>query len=176
MQLSFSERGQGMAIDFLFAILIFLFLLNASMLLIESSGKLASDESILNALNNTASRTADMLVRTGGEPDDWYQLDIDSVTIIGLAKRDRVLENKKLSKLLEWGQTYGSSDYNKVKGLLLIGYDYYFKVSDSEGIVMHETGVPNDSRWNEMRAVSVKRIVSLSEEGVALDFAIYYPR
>jgi hypothetical protein len=176
MQLNFFERGQGLAIDFLFAILVFLLLLNGSMVLIESSSKLSSDESILNALNSTALHTADMLVRTKGEPNDWHENDIGYAERVGLAKRDRVLESKRLSKFLEWSQSYGSSDYNKVKGLLLIGYDYYLKVSDSDGVVLHETGVPGDSRWDGMHAVSVRRIVSIGEEEVAVDFAIYCPR
>ena len=176
MQLISCEKGQGLAIDFLFAVLVFLLLLNASMLLIEGNSRLFSEESNLNALNSSATQAADMLVRTKGEPEDWHLQGIESVTRLGLAKRDRVLESKKLSKFLEWAQTYDSSDYNKAKELLLIGCDYYLKVSDSDGAVLHETGLPSDNRWNGMYAISVKRIVSLSEEEVAFDFAVYYPR
>lgn len=176
MRLSFSGGGQGIALDFLFAILVFLLVLNTSIILIESSGRVASEESVLNEINSSVSQTADMLVRTKGQPDDWEELGIESVTRVGLARRDRVLDNAKLSRFLELGQFYGSSDYNKVKGLLLIGYDYYLRILDSGGSVLYQTGVPSDGRWDGMNAINAKRIVGLNEEEVLLEFTIYYPR
>lgn len=170
------KKGQGVAIDFLFAILVFLLLMNALFSLIDNGNRTASDKSILNQLNSRTQQTIDMLVRNGGTPEHWELGNIDNAEVMGLAKRDRALDLDKIEKFVEWGGTYGDQDYEKTKALLLIGYDYYFRISDSDDTTIYSTGQPGDNRWDNYMAVNVKRIVNLEGAEVIAELTIYYPR
>ena len=178
MRLKPGERGQGIAIDFLFAVLVFLLVLNACMALMGSSAESASDKILLNELNAKTSQTIDMLVRTEGNPNDWEQHGIDEARIIGLAKRDRALDKGKVDKFVEWAANYSDviGDYNKVKSLLLIGYDYYFRIVDSDGLLLKETGQPDQAARERMVNVNVKRIVNFNGEEVIAELTIYFPQ
>lgn len=171
----FCASGQGLAIDFLFAVMLFLLLLNASLVLIEGGSKNAADKGLLNELNAKAVLAADRLVRSEGEPSDWQDNGIEGATAIGLAKRDRVLDQAKVERLAEWAQSYSSADYNRVKQLLLVGYDYYFRLGDSGGATLYETGKPSPGRIAEMSAINVRRIANLNGGEVVVEFTIYYP-
>jgi len=174
------EKGQGIALDLLFAILVFLLVLNASLSLIDSGNKSVSDKGILNQLNARALQTVDMLVRTDGEPNNWELESISNVEAIGLAKRDRALDIDKVERLADpstgWASVYGSDDYNRTKALLLIGYDYYFRISDSDDTTLYETGQPEQSNWSQQMAVTARRIANLEGGEVIVELTIYYPR
>jgi len=178
MHLTLGKKGQGIALDFLFAVLVFLLVLNTTMSLIDSSNESVSEKSLFNSLNAKAMQTIDRLVRTDGQPNNWELKGIDDATAIGLAKRDRALEDDKVAKFIEWTDDYSdpNGDYNKVKSLLLIGYDYYFKLSDSTGATLEETGRPGQAARDQMMAVNVKRIVNYQGEEAIAEFEIYYPR
>ena len=176
MHLTLTKKGQGIAIDFLFAVLVFLLVLNASLTLIDKNNLGVMDKNILNDLHSRATQTLDMLIRTSGQPNDWYKKTIDEVTVIGLAKRDRALETVKVEKFVEWAQDYGSVDYNKSKTLLLIGYDYRLKISDSDDFTLYQIPKILPSSWDNMVAINIKRIVNLDGDEVIVEFTIYYPR
>jgi len=177
MQLKLAKKGQGIAIDFLFAALVFVLVLNTAITIVDSNYRSISNKDILNRLNAKTAHSLDVLVRTTGQPSDWEQKGVDDAEIIGLAKRDRTLDSEKLSKFLEWGSIYGSEDYNKTRVLLaLIGFDYHFKVSDSSGNLLGQTAQPPDNRWDEMIAVNIKRIVNLNGDEAIARLTIYYPR
>jgi hypothetical protein len=171
-----SSRGQGIALDFLFAVLVFLLVLNSVMTIIDSGTQSVSEKNLLNNLNAKASQTMDLLVRTDGNPNDWEKLDLGDVVAIGLAKRDRALDEDKVGRFFELAGSYSSSDYNAVKSLLLIGYDYYFELEDSEGLVLEQTGTPGDFRWEDMMQVTVQRVVNYNGVEVIAELSIYYPR
>ena len=173
MQLN--KKGQGVAIDFLFAILIFLLVLNASMALIDSSNTTALDKNLIGELQASASQAIDMLVRTEGVPKDWQDNNsIDETVLIGLAKRDRVLDNDKVNTFIEWAKDYNGTtgDYNKVKLLLLSGYDFHFKIGNLEAPLQES----QPDIWNDMTAVKIKRIVNFNGEETIAEFTIYYPQ
>ena len=176
------KRGQAIALDLLFAVLIFLLLLNSGLLFLGSSNSTVEGKGLLDDLEARAIQSLDMLVRTAGKPDDWQLKSIGDVTFLGLAKRDRVLDEAKVERFRGWIQTYGSSDYNRVKSLLLIGYDYYFKMTDSSGSILQvkgnniESGVPAGSSWDKMKAINLKRVVNFRGEAAIVEFAIYYPQ
>lgn len=175
-QLVPSERGQGIAVDFLCAALIFLLVLNATVNLINSSNRSLADKTLLNELNAKTEQTLDLLVRTSGIPNNWEENGIDEAQVLGLAQRDRVLDSQKVSRMAEWAATYRSQDYNKSKALLLTGYDYYFGIKRGDGTVLQETGQPVTEVQEESLAVTAKRIVNFNgEEAIAL-FTVYYPR
>ena len=166
------KQGQGIAIDFLFAVLVFLVLLNASLALIDSSSRSSAEKNTLAELNSRTMQILDMLVRTDGEPDEWQSLGISQVTVIGLAKRDRVLDVKKVEKFMEWA----AEDYNKVKSLLLTGYPYYFRLSDYEGMVLEETGRPGQQQRENSIESNVKRIVNYNGGEAIAELTLYYPK
>jgi len=170
--------GQGIAVDFLFAVLVFLLVLNAALGIMDSGTRTVSDKALLGELEEKTTQTLDALVRTYGIPNDWETLDIADIEAIGLAKRDRALDIDKVSKFAEWGQAYASDDYNKLKSLLLIGYDYYFSISDSDGTVLYSAPDQGDipTKWDAMTAVNVKRVVNLEGSEALAELTIYYPR
>lgn len=170
------KKGQGIAIDFLFAVLVFLLVLNASMTLIDNNNLSVFDKNILNDLHSQANQTVNMLVRTPGQPEDWHKKNIDDANVLGLAKRDLVLEFDKVEKFSEWAQDYGSADYNKCKSLLLIGYDYSLKINDSSGATLYQTPSTYPGSWDGMVALNSKRIVNLDGDEAIVEFTIYYPR
>lgn len=175
-----NEKGQGIAIDFLFAVLVFLLVLNASIALMDSSNSSAAGKSLIVDLQAKASQTIDMLVRTEGQPNDWQDRGIDEASIIGLAKRDRVLDKDKVNKFVEWGANYSdtSGDYNKARALLLIGYDFHFRIINSAGETLKEAPSQETppSKWGDMTAVRVKRIVNLDGDEAIAELTIYYPQ
>ncbi len=166
-----NKKGQGIAIDFLFAVMIFLLVLNASMALIDSSNATVADKNIIGELQSSASQAIDTLVRTAGMPKDWQNKSIDETSLIGLAKKDRVLDNGKVNTFVEWAEEYGTEDYNKVKTLLLSGYDFHFKIGSLEAPSINQPGF-----WENMTAVRIKRIVNFNGEEAIAEFTIYYPQ
>ena len=177
-----NKKGQGVAIDFLFAVMIFLLILNASMILINSNNEIAVDKNLIGGLQSSASQAIDTLVRTEGMPTDWQNKSMGEVTSIGLAKRDRVLDNDKVNTFVTWAKDYSdeTGDYNKVKILLLSGYDFHFKIVNSSGATLKEA--PNQNKpinpgsWDNMTAVRIKRIVNFNGEEAIAEFTIYYPQ
>ena len=170
------KKGQGIAVDFLCAALIFLLVLNATINLINSSNRSLADKTLLNELNAKTGQTLDMLVRTEGIPGNWEEKTIDETAMVGLAKRDRVLDNEKASKLAEWASVYRSGDYNKVRALILTGYDYYFRITSANGTVLKETGKPSQEIEEKMLAITARRAVNFEGEEAIAIFTSYYPK
>ncbi len=174
-----NKKGQGIAIDFLFAIMIFLLVLNASMILIDSNNETAMDKNLIGELQSSASQAIDTLVRTEGTPKDWQNRSINEANIIGLAKRDRTLDNDKVETFVGWAINYSDTtgDYNRVKTLLLSGYDFHFKIVNLEGETRAETPTQNrPNQWNDMTTVRIKRVVNFNGEEAIAEFTMYYPQ
>jgi hypothetical protein len=77
-------------------------------------------------MENAAMSASDSLVRQAGVPQDWTAA---TVTTIGLASRENVLDETKLQEFL-------GLDGNTTKELLGIGnYDYYFDVRYPNGTI-----------------------------------------
>ncbi len=75
-------------------------------------------------MENAAMSASDSLIRQAGVPQDWTAA---TVTTIGLASRDNVLDETKLQEFLDL-------DGNTTKNLLGIGnYEYYFDVRYPNG-------------------------------------------
>ncbi len=97
-----------MVVDLAFAVLIFLLVAGSinwiwSSKATESEKQIYEDEMLL-----MAKRTLDALVRNSGEPADWKNptVPIDDIKTIGLAKRDRILDEGKINKLLKLTEEY----------------------------------------------------------------------
>ncbi len=169
-------KGQGLAIDFLFAAMIFLLLLNAALNVWSNEAGFVQKEYLLSELENKASPAIDLLVRTNGEPPDWEERDINQTKIIGLAKSDRVLEPDKVRLFAQWGSAFWSVDYNKLKEKMFLSYDFYFKLSDETGTVIEETEKPPATFLGKVWSVNVKRIVKYGEGAGIVELTLYHPR
>lgn len=168
-----NERGQAIAIDLLFAIMIFLLLLNAGLSIWKSNASFLEGQGTFNELQLEAARTADQLVRTAGTPDNWEEKPIAEATAIGLAKRDLVLDDAKVNRFIQLAADFGSGDYNETRLRLLAGRDFYFKLG-GDGAAIAETGKPPD--LERLWAVDVKRIVKYGGEPAVAELTLYYPK
>lgn len=174
-----TAKGQGMAIDFLFAVLIFLLLLNAALSLWSSNSKSFEKEALLSDLGSRASQTIDLLVRDSGTPNDWETRTIDNTQIIGLASTDRVLDSEKVAKFTEWtknGDGFWGEDYNKVRQKMLLASDFYFRLSDADGIPIAQTAVPPLELQDKWWVINVKRIVKYGGDAAIAEISLYHPK
>ena len=168
-----AQKGQAMAMDLLFAIMIFLLLLNAGLSIWKSNASFLEGQGTFNELQLEAARAADNLVRAAGTPDNWEEKPISEATAIGLAKRDLVLDDAKVSRFIQLAADFESGDYNETRIRLLAGRDFYFKLS-RDGAPLVETGKPPD--LERLWAVDVKRIVKYGGEPAVAELTLYYPK
>lgn len=130
-------RGESMVIDLTFAV--FIFLLVAFSLTSVWSNKAAESEKQIyeDGTLLLAERALDTLITSSGKPQDWETKLFADVNVIGLAKSDRVLDEEKINKLIEF--VVGEEP---VKQKLLIGEtDYYFRLIDpSTGEAVKNSG------------------------------------
>ena len=174
-----AKKGQGMAIDFLFAVLIFLLLLNAALSLWSSNSKSFEKEALLSELNARASQTIDLLIRDSGTPSDWEKRTIDDTAMIGLAATDRVLDEEKVAKFTEWTKTgngFWGEDYNKVRQKMLLSSDFYFRLSSEGETVLAATAEAPTELQNEWWVINVKRIVNYGGEAAIAELSLYHPK
>lgn len=107
-------RGQSLAIDSMSAILVFL-LVTGSLTWLWTSKALEAENLLYeDEMEIMAERALDTLVRSPGLPENWESLKVDEVKMVGLAKRDRVLEEEKINKLMQMSQEY--EHYMQVQG------------------------------------------------------------
>ena len=107
-------RGQSLAIDTMSAILVFL-LVTGSLTWLWTSKALEAENLLYeDEIEILAERALDTLVRSPGLPENWENLEVDKINVIGLAKRDRVLEEEKINKLMQMSQEY--EHYMQVQG------------------------------------------------------------
>ncbi len=171
-----NAKGQGMAIDFLFAVLIFLLLLNTVLSLWSGNSKSFEKEALLSDLGSRASQAIDLLVRDSGTPNDWETRTIDDVNVIGLAKTDRVLDGEKVAKFTAWAQNFWSDDYNKVRQKMLLASDFYFRLSDEDGLVLAQTALPPTELQDKWWVINVKRIVKYGGDAAIAEISLYHPK
>lgn len=170
-------KGQGIAIDLMFAMLVFMLLLGAILGLWQSNAVFLEKQSSLSQLQSEAVQGVDMLVRHQGEPDDWEtKQDLSNVTTIGLAKRDRVLDMDKVNRLVELAGDppgFWEADYNTARTKMLAGRDFYFKLTNVEGAVIAQTANGNPQN---MWAVNVKRVVTVGGDVAVAELTLYFPK
>ncbi|MCX6798474.1 MAG: hypothetical protein NTW59_00020 [Candidatus Diapherotrites archaeon] len=171
---NFSCAGQTIAVDFLFALLLFLLVLNSALSIWKNNSLLLEKQGTISGLQLEAIQAIDLLVRSSGSPDNWEERSLAETQIIGLAKRDRVLDPAKVNRFVLLSSAFGSDDYNGVKARLLVGRDFYFRLSNGSGTIAGtETAKPGDldSQW----AVNVKRIVEFGGDSAVAELTLYYP-
>jgi len=126
-----TARGESMAIDMFFAVLIFV--LASSSIMWAWTNKAVESETLLleGEMGEMAENALDRLVRTQGTPYDWETSPITDLQEPGLAKRDMVLEEEKVNALLVFASDITSIEYRQIRQILLIGAnDFYFRLVD----------------------------------------------
>lgn len=110
-----------------------------------------------------AFQTADLLVKSGGEPGDW-ELDPDSVDTIGLASSDRSLSEEKVDAFVNLLLNVSS------KSLGVELYDFYFQLKHINGTRLKEYG---ESSTPNRSVINVQRLVLYKDEKAVVEFALW---
>ena len=130
-----NKKGQGIAIDLMAAVLIFL-IIGGSIMLVWGDKAFEAEERLFeNERIAMTERTLDTMIKSNGLPTNWEESGgtpaqiADSIQMLGLAKRNRVLDVEKVEKFAE----ISTNNYAIVRTKLLIGgNDYYFRILDPD--------------------------------------------
>lgn len=128
------KKGQGMAIDLMAGVLIFI-VIGGSIMFVWGDKAFEAEERLFeNERIAMAERTLNTMIRSKGLPLNWEDEDIQDIQMLGLAKRDRVLDTEKVEKFVELSNLPENYAILKTK-LLIGGNEYYFRILDpkSEG-------------------------------------------
>lgn len=112
-----------------------------------------------------AFQTADLLVKSKGEPEDWEE-DPDNVGVIGLASSDRYLSTEKVDAFIN-----NISYRNSSKSLGISYYDFYFQINHINGTGLVQHGI-NYSTINKS-IVNVQRLVNYKNEKAVMELALW---
>lgn len=108
-----------------------------------------------------AFQTADLLVKSNGEPINWEETPT-SVDVIGLAGSDRNLSIEKVNAFVNLSYNITS------KSLGVEYYDFYFQLKHINGTKLAEHGkTPSNV------VVNVQRLVSYKNEKAIVEFAVW---
>ncbi|MEA2036065.1 MAG: hypothetical protein U9O94_01045 [Nanoarchaeota archaeon] len=122
------------------------------------------DENIeYNEMQIIAFQTADLLVKSKGEPVNW-EYSPNNVDAIGLASSDRVISEEKVGEFV-------NLPYNVTSKLLGVDlYDFRFELNHINGTMMEEYGKTPEGNKS---IVSVQRIVSYKNEKAVVEFVLW---
>jgi len=152
------RRGQAFSMDFLAAVVIFMLVLGLVLYswnyIVE--GSVRSNQR--RGMEISAARIADFLATTGGYPYNWEEKP-ENATTIGLAGRDRVIDNRKLAAFMGMGDDAFKQRMN------IAGYGFYFRIL-GQGIVK---GSPPDGSV----ASTIRRVVIYNSTPETLEFSIW---
>lgn len=136
------RKGQVNAIDFLAAMIFFIFILVffISSMDIQQKNNLANLRQ--DRLLAAGTMIGDMLVESGGVPDNWETMSASGIQSIGLAASQNNLSALKVAKFL-------ATDYNTTKTLMGLPevVDYHFMITNASGSVLYQSGI-NSSNYN----------------------------
>jgi hypothetical protein len=123
-------KGQVWSLDFAVSVTIFLMVLVPFLLVFGYIVDQNSERTVLDDMEVSALSISDSLVRAAGVPQDW---NATTVELVGLAYTENVLDEGKMV-------LFDSLSYDKLKGVMSKGYDFYIKISDLNGTVYIEKG------------------------------------
>lgn len=130
-------KGQSMAIDTMSAILIFL-LVSGSLTWVWTTKAIEAENLLYESeIEIMAERAIDTLIRSTGLPKNWEKLEIDAIEVIGLAKRDRILEEEKINKFFQLAREY--KHHTQVQGFWKFDTDPTVSIEDSGKYGNHAT-------------------------------------
>lgn len=117
-------KAQAWTMDFAASVVIFMVVLVLAMFALNYAIYQNQQQASFNQMENAAMSASDSLIRQPGIPSSWNRT---SVTTIGLASQENVLNETKLAEFM-------AMDYGSIKGLLGIANDqFYFEVRYPNG-------------------------------------------
>ena len=160
-----AKRGQGVPIDFVAGLFIFLVMLAYFLLLWDSYSEryVAAASSI--DMETTAIGVADQLVSTGGMPNNWTA-DPLSAQSIGLAWRQNEIDPYRLSAL-------SSLPYANAKRLLGAGREIMIKIETLDGGRLATISASEAETGDSSKAVEVTRMAMLNGSVVNVKVQVY---
>jgi len=115
-----------MVIDLMAAFLIFVTIAGSIMWVWDGKAADAENRLFENERFVMAQRTLDTLIRSQGMPENWETVDAQSIKVVGIAKRDLVIDKVKANKFKD----LSTLDYDTLRTKLLIGgNEYYFRIA-----------------------------------------------
>lgn len=121
-----NKTGQVWSLDFITSVVIFMTVLIPLFFLWSHANVQAQQQQVFDEVQTLTFSISESLVRTKGLPEGW---DVSSVNQIGLASEENMLNTTKVTNFL----TMGSTEYNRTKGILTGGYDFFFDLKDLNG-------------------------------------------
>ncbi len=120
-----------------------------------------NEESDYRELQIIAFQTADLLVKSEGDPQNWENNPLN-VDVIGLATKDRNLSAEKVNSFINLSYNF------TLKSLGLELYDFYFQLKDINGTKLAEHG-----KTPKNFVVNVQRLVLYENEKAIVEFALW---
>lgn len=112
------KKAQLWSLDFAIAIVIFITALTLMLFFFNYSTSQSVEQNEFIEMQKTALTVSDSLVRTPGHPSNWTA---SSVTIIGLAIEDNVLDENKILEFVNMG-------YETARSMLVGKYQFFFEM------------------------------------------------
>jgi hypothetical protein len=118
------RKAQAWSMDFAASVVIFITALILVIFALNYTLNQNQQQVSFNVMENTAMSVSDSLVRQPGIPANWTNT---TVTTIGLASQENILNESKLSEFMKMNE-------NAIKGLLgIANYEFYFEVRYPNG-------------------------------------------
>lgn len=157
-------KGQGMAIDFFFAVIILLIVIGMAATSWSRTVYLIDKNAEMRWMRRTGLAVADMMVRSPGVPSDWNS---SNVMTIGLVDRTNVLDKEKVAE-------FNSVPKSKIQQLFGIGgYDFSFRVRAYNGTVLSDYGSAPSSAGDVSDVVVVRRLALYDGIPVRIEFGMW---
>jgi hypothetical protein len=161
-------KAQAWSLDFAASVVIFLTALILAIFTLNYVMSQNSQQMEFNMMENTAMVVSDSLVRQPGIPQDW---DSGTVTTLGLASQENVLDDTKLGEFLDM-------DTAAIKNLLGIGgYGFYLEVRYVNGSLASLPGgdliIKGDYPSEAKNVIPVERRVLYMEKPARMNLILW---
>lgn len=157
-----AKKGQGVPIDFVAGLFIFLVMLTYFLVLWDGYSERYSAAASSIDMETTAIGIADQLVSTGGSPNNWTAEPLAAQSI-GLAWRQNELDPYRLSAL-------SSLPYANAKRILGAGREIAIKIETLDGARLATIGTET---YNTSKAVEVTRAAMMNGSAVNVRVQVY---
>ena len=160
-------KAQMWSLDFIVSMMIFMTVVIALMFFWSYASLQVGEQITLDRLQDTAITVSDLLVRSPGVPEDWT---LSTVTIIGLAREEKVLDPGKVYE-------FTRIPYSTAQKLLRVApHNFYLEILTPNGsvVTVNNTLVTAGSLPASARTVvPISRFVLLDGEIVRLNLQLW---
>jgi hypothetical protein len=157
------KRAQMAITDLFIALFAFTILIVVIVFAWNRYALILGENSDYEEMKIIAFQTADLLVKSGGEPEDWEEYP-DNVDIIGLASSDRNLSTDKVYALIN-----NISYSNASRSLGVAYYNFSLQINHINGTRLEEYRQIPANR----SVINVQRLVHYGNEKAVLQFALW---